>query len=388
MRGWTPMRPMKNFPAAAAGIIAVVMAAPAEANAESFPDKVSNYVSDHTGYFVAALLAAILLLLLIVRITQRRAKEKEQKKAAQAGAQPVGAPTPPPGAPPAAAAPPPPPAPVAVPGQSAPPPGQSPPPPGASIPPSVPGAAPAPANESTKDRKRRQRDEQRAKRAQMREARKAELQRRKDEKARRRAQKKGQPVPIAGAPGASPAPAAETESGKKGFTEMSFFGIKLGRKKGKRDAALAEQRLAEARAANERALAEAQAGGQVPPSGQLPPWEEATTVQPPTGELSALPSVPPPPVPGGPPAPGEYDPAAAEQRVREKVAEVRSEQQRIGAEADRRLQAADQFQQHGQSAAQQPPVGGQPIQDIQPPAPQAVPAPPADLHTVEQKLEE
>jgi len=224
----------------------------------------------------------------------------------------------------------------------------------------------------------------------MREARKAELQRRNDEKARRRAQKKGQPMPAAGVPGAPPAAAVEPESGKKGFTEMSFFGIKLGRK-GKRETALAEQRLAEARAANERVLAEAQAGGHVPPSGQLPPWEEATTVQPATGELPALPSVPPPPIPGGTPAPGEYDPAAAEQRVREKVAEVRSEQQRIGVEADRRLQAAEQLQQHGgiPAGVPQPPVGGPPpIQDAQPVAPPTAPAPAFDLHTAEQRLEE
>ncbi|HEY3552933.1 MAG TPA: helix-hairpin-helix domain-containing protein, partial [Solirubrobacterales bacterium] len=171
--------------------------------------------------------------------------------------------------------------------------------------------------------------------------------------------------------------------------EMSLFGLKLGGKK-KREAAQAEQRLAEARIANERALAEAQTGGQVPPSGQLPPWEEATTVQPPTGELAAVPSVSPPPIPGSTPAPGEYDPAAAQQRVRDKVAEVQAEQQRIGAEADRRLQAAEQLQQHGgvPAGGQQPPVGGQPIQDVQPQAPQAVPAPAADLRTVEQRIEE
>lgn len=225
----------------------------------------------------------------------------------------------------------------------------------------------------------------------MREARKAELQRRKEEKARRKAAKKGGPAPAAGAavPGAPPAAAApggEPQPAKKGgFTEMSLFGLKLGRRKGKREAAQAEQRLAEARAANERAVAAAQAGGPVPPAGQMSPWEEqATTVQQPTGELSAVPPVPPPPIPGGTPAPGDYDPAAAEQRVRDRVAEVRTEQQRIGAEAERRLQAAEQLQQGGAPPAGEP----QPIQDAQPAAPQAAPSPSVDLHTAEQRLEE
>ena len=60
---------------------------PATAAAESFPDKASDYVSDHTGYFVGALLLAILLLLLVVSISQRRSKEKA-KAAAAAGAPP------------------------------------------------------------------------------------------------------------------------------------------------------------------------------------------------------------------------------------------------------------------------------------------------------------
>ena len=196
----------------------------------------------------------------------------------------------------------------------------------------------------------------------MREARKAELQRRKEERAGRKAQKKGGAVPAPGAPpapGAAPAPEAPKEK--------KFFGIKIGTGKQKREAALAEQRLAAARAANERAVAEAQAGGQVPPSGQLPPWEEATTVQPQAGNLSAVPSVPPPP--GGTPAPGEYDPTLAEQRVRDKVDEVRAETQRIGAAV--------------------PPAPGAPIQDTQAtPPPQAAPGPPADLRTAEQRLED
>src|SRR4051794_41467060 len=103
MQGWSAMRTRKSFTAAGAGIIAVLMVAPAQAGADSFPEKASDYVSDNTGYFVAALLAAILLLLLIVRISQRRAKEKERKRGAQPGGPPpAGAPAiPPPGAPPA-----------------------------------------------------------------------------------------------------------------------------------------------------------------------------------------------------------------------------------------------------------------------------------------------
>jgi len=388
MQGFKAMRSRKSFPAALVGIIAAVMAVPAQANAESFPDKASNYVSDHTGYFVAALLAAILLLLLIVRITQRRAKEKEKKQPAQAGVPPVvaapgaaGPPPPPPGAAPAVA-----PATAeiaAVPG-IAPSPAQPPaptaaqpaPPPGPAIPPPAPGQAQAPANESGKERKRRVREEQRAARAQMRDSRRAELQRRKEERAQRRGQKKGKaaasPAPAA-APGAPIVPEPEVAKPKK------VFGITLGSRKKLREAEEAEQRLAAARAASEQAVAEAQATGEVPPSGQLTPWEEGTVAQPPTGEIAAVPSVPPAVAPGGAPATGEYDPAAAEQRVRDKVAEVRQEQQRIGAEADRRLAEAEQLQQGGP-----PPVGAQPIQDTG----AATPVPQVDLKTaVEQKLD-
>jgi ABC-type phosphate transport system permease subunit len=101
MGGLTSMRTLKSIPAACAGIIAVVMAVPADADAESFPSKASNYVSDHTGYFVGALLVAILILLLIVRITQRRAKQKEANRRAPAAAAPAPAAqmqTPPPNA--------------------------------------------------------------------------------------------------------------------------------------------------------------------------------------------------------------------------------------------------------------------------------------------------
>ncbi len=194
----------------------------------------------------------------------------------------------------------------------------------------------------------------------MREARKAELQRRKEERAQRKAQKRGGAASAPPAVGAPGAPAAAPEAPK----ERKFFGIRIGTGKQKREAALAEQRLAAAREANERAVAEAQASGQVPPSGQLPPWEEATTAQPQAGGLTAVPSVPPPPVPGGTPAAGDYDPHAAEQRVRDKVEEVRAETQRIGAQADQYV------------------AGAPPIQDTQ-----AVPSPPIDLRTAEQRLE-
>ncbi len=61
------------------GLASLAMIAPATAGAESFPDKASGYVSDHTAFFVGALLVAILVLLLVVNISQRRAKEKEAK---------------------------------------------------------------------------------------------------------------------------------------------------------------------------------------------------------------------------------------------------------------------------------------------------------------------
>ena len=88
MQGCRSMRTRKSLPAVFAGIIAVLMVAPAQASADSLPEKVSDYVSDNTSYFVAALLVAILLLLLIVRITQRRSKDKQQKQAAQPGGDP------------------------------------------------------------------------------------------------------------------------------------------------------------------------------------------------------------------------------------------------------------------------------------------------------------
>jgi Ca2+/H+ antiporter len=84
------MRSRKSFAAVLTGILTIAMVAPAQASADSFPEKVSDYVSDNTGYFVAALLAAILLLLLIVRITQRRSKEKQPKQAAAAPGAPAG----------------------------------------------------------------------------------------------------------------------------------------------------------------------------------------------------------------------------------------------------------------------------------------------------------
>ncbi|HVY96652.1 MAG TPA: hypothetical protein VHA54_06790, partial [Solirubrobacterales bacterium] len=66
-------------------VAALALVVPAQASAESFPTKVSNYVSDHTAYFVAALVVAILLLLLVVSVTRRREEEKKKKKKAAAG---------------------------------------------------------------------------------------------------------------------------------------------------------------------------------------------------------------------------------------------------------------------------------------------------------------
>ena len=59
-----------------AAALALALLAPAEAQAESFPSKAGNYVSDHIEYFVAGLVAAILLLLLVISVTQRRSKAK------------------------------------------------------------------------------------------------------------------------------------------------------------------------------------------------------------------------------------------------------------------------------------------------------------------------
>src|SRR3954453_21661188 len=74
MQGWEGMRMRLLLSSVFVGLAA--LAAPALAAAESFPDKASGYVSDHTGYFVAALLLAILVLLLVVNISRRRSKEK------------------------------------------------------------------------------------------------------------------------------------------------------------------------------------------------------------------------------------------------------------------------------------------------------------------------
>src|SRR4051794_33581537 len=74
MQGWSGMRIRLILSSCFVGLAA--LAAPALTGAESFPDKASGYVSDHTGYFVAALLLAILVLLLVVNVSQRRSKEK------------------------------------------------------------------------------------------------------------------------------------------------------------------------------------------------------------------------------------------------------------------------------------------------------------------------
>ncbi|MCW2988781.1 MAG: hypothetical protein JWM24_1719, partial [Solirubrobacterales bacterium] len=67
------------------GLASLATLAPATAAAESFPDKASGYVSDHTGYFVGALLMAILILLLVVNVTQRRGKAKAKAGGGKAG---------------------------------------------------------------------------------------------------------------------------------------------------------------------------------------------------------------------------------------------------------------------------------------------------------------
>ena len=63
MQGCTRNADPVAFPLFVVGLFAVALA-PAMAYADSFPEEASDYVSDHTGYFVAGLLAAILLLLL------------------------------------------------------------------------------------------------------------------------------------------------------------------------------------------------------------------------------------------------------------------------------------------------------------------------------------
>ena len=56
-----------------AALASLALAVPAQAQADSFPNKAGNYVSDHIEYFVAGLVVAILLLLIVVSITRRRA---------------------------------------------------------------------------------------------------------------------------------------------------------------------------------------------------------------------------------------------------------------------------------------------------------------------------
>jgi len=82
MQGCREMRIKAFLSASLAALVTLALVAPAQANAESFPNNVSNYVSDHTALFVGALVVAILLLLLIVSVTQRRSKEKEKMAAA------------------------------------------------------------------------------------------------------------------------------------------------------------------------------------------------------------------------------------------------------------------------------------------------------------------
>ena len=80
-----------------AALTSLALAVPAQAQAESFPNKAGNYVSNHTEYFVAALVVAILILLLVVSITQRRGKEKaKQQKGSPQPAPSAGAPPAPP----------------------------------------------------------------------------------------------------------------------------------------------------------------------------------------------------------------------------------------------------------------------------------------------------
>src|SRR5674476_973742 len=80
MQGCRGMRIRLLLSSSALGLASLAVVAPAQAKAESFPDKASNYVSDHTAYFVGGLVVAILLLLLVVSITQRRSKEKAKKQ--------------------------------------------------------------------------------------------------------------------------------------------------------------------------------------------------------------------------------------------------------------------------------------------------------------------
>ena len=80
------MRIRLIFSSCFVGLASLAAVAPATAGAESFPDKASSYVSDHTGLFVGALLVAILLLLLVVSVSQRRSREKAKAGAAKPGA--------------------------------------------------------------------------------------------------------------------------------------------------------------------------------------------------------------------------------------------------------------------------------------------------------------
>src|SRR4029077_15169427 len=89
----------------------------------------------------------------------------------------------------------------------------------------------------------------------------------------------------------------------------------------------------------------------------------APQAPPPAQPLSSVPPVGAAVTPG----PTEYPPGPAEERVRDKVEELCFEEQRIRAEADRRVQ---------EGAAPPPPVAMAPL------------APAADLHTAEQRLQD
>ena len=53
---------------------------PAQAEAQSFPNKAGNYVSDHVEYFVGALVVAILLLLLSSASPSDAARRRQKNR--------------------------------------------------------------------------------------------------------------------------------------------------------------------------------------------------------------------------------------------------------------------------------------------------------------------
>ena len=315
VKGFRDMRTRLLLLPCVAALASLALVVPAQAQADSFPNKAGNYVSDHVEYFVAGLVAAILLLLLVVSITQRRSKEKEKKAGTVAGASP-----PPVARPPLRAE-------IAATAQTAePPPG----------------------------RRRRRRSPPVARRT----AREAP---------RRNG---GRPASSSARPAWSTASAARKRRSAARRRRTPQRGPAPWRRRRQAAAEGGGEGGAPARRGPSRARARAAAAWGSACRGRS---AAAGSPRRNRGSLSrflpsrpylrsrdrrlrrAGPPVVPVPVPVPPPAagavpqaPADYDPAAAEQRVRAKVEEIQREEERIRAEADRRIQEAERLQREAE----------------------------------------